>query len=464
MGLIIERVLGWEALDSRGTPTVGCAITLAGGATGHAITPSGASTGTHEAHERRDGGSRFDGKGVRAAVAAVNGEIADTLYAVGAGDQAEIDRALRQLDGTPTLERLGANAVLAASAAHALAVAAHEHQPLWRVLAPETPPLLPMPMVNVLSGGAHAGRAIDIQDVLVVPVGASSFGEAIEWAARVRAGTSAVLRSRGHRVDLVADEGGLAATLGSNREAIEIVAAGIEQSGLALGEQAAIAVDVAATQFERNGTYRLEAEQRTLAPAQLISELRDWCNNYPIVSIEDPAGEDDNEGWQAASELLKDVQLLGDDLFVTSPERLAQGIAAGIANAVLVKPNQIGTLSDAQRVIDLARSSGYATVLSARSGETEDTWLADLAVGWQTGQLKVGSTMRSERTAKWNRLLRIEAEHPEALFAGRSVLARSHGWTSGRLGSAPAWSSSGQARMAEGRKRLRSAGSGEPCG
>jgi enolase len=423
MDMRIARALAWEAFDSRGTPTVACAITLQDGGTGVVAVPSGASTGSHEARERRDGETRFDGKGVRNAVAAFNTEIASALRGRDAADQIEIDRLLRDLDATPSLERLGANAVLSASVACALAAADALRQPLWRVLAPSGPPLLPMPMVNVISGGSHAGGLIDIQDVLIVPIGASSFSEAIEWAARVRAGTADVLRSHGHRVDLVADEGGLAASLSSNRVAVEVVTAGIERGGLVPGEQAAIAIDVAATQFVDGATYRLTGEDRSVTAGELVSELRAWCDDFPIVSIEDPVGEDDLEGWTIASQELGDRQLLGDDLFVTSAERLSDGIARKIANAVLVKPNQVGTLSDARRVVEDARAGHYATVLSARSGETEDAWLADLAVGWRTGQLKVGSTMRSERTAKWNRLLRLEAEHLDAQFAGREVLA-----------------------------------------
>lgn len=420
--LRIERILAWEALDSRGTPTVACAVFVAGGGSGAATVPSGASTGAHEATERRDGGARFGGKGVREAVAAVNGEIAGALLGHDAGDQAGLDAILRDLDGTPSLARLGANAVLAASVASTLAVADARRLPLWRVLQPEGGPLLPLPMVNVVSGGAHAGALVDIQDVLVVPLGASSFAEAIEWASRVRAATAEVLRSRGHRVDLVADEGGLAAPLPSNRAAVEAVAAGIEASGLTPGEEAGIAIDVAATQLVDGSGYRLASEGRTVTAAELVAELRSWCADFPIVSIEDPAGEDDVEGWKLASRELGDCQLLGDDLFVTSTARLADGISAGVANAVLVKPNQTGTLSDAHQVVEAARSAGYATVLSARSGETEDAWLSDLAVGWRTGQLKVGSTTRSERTAKWNRLLRLEAEHGDARFAGREAL------------------------------------------
>jgi len=422
LDLRIEHVHAWEALDSRGVPTVACAIVLAGGADGVATVPSGASTGTHEAHERRDGGSRYAGNGVQNAVAAVNGEIADALQGLDPEDQEALDGKLRELDGTPTLERLGANAVLAASVACAVAAAAGRGLPLWRALEPDHPPLLPLPMVNIVSGGAHAGGLVDVQDVLVVPIGASTFAEAIEWSVRVRTATANVLRERGHNSALVADEGGLAAPLASNREAVEIVTAGIERSGLIPGEEAMIAIDIAATQLADGDGYRLACEDRSLSATELVAELRSWCNEFPIVSIEDALGEDDIDGWRVASERLAGIQLLGDDLFATSHDRLEAGIANDIANAVLVKPNQVGTLSEARRVVEIADAAGYGTVLSARSGETEDAWLADLAIGWCTGQLKVGSTMRSERTAKWNRLLRIEAEEPDATFAGSTVL------------------------------------------
>jgi enolase len=421
---VIERVFAWEALDSRGTPTVGCAVRLDDGAEGEALVPSGASTGRHEAHERRDGEERYAGKGVRGAVAAVRDEIGPALEGRDASDQAGIDGVLRALDATPDLRRLGANAVLAASVACATAAARSRGVPLWRLLAPDGPPLLPLPMVNVLSGGAHAGRMLDVQDFLVVPVGAGGLGEAIEWAARVRAATAEALRRHGHEVALVADEGGLGAPLPTNRAALDLLLEGIEASGLSPGTDAAIAVDVAATQLVAPDGYALAREGRSLRAGELVEELAAWIDEYPIVSIEDALGEDDGEGWGLITHRLVDrIQLVGDDLFATSPERLARGIREGIANAVLVKPNQVGTLTDAQRVVELARGAGYATVLSARSGETEDAWLADLAVGWRTGQIKVGSTMRSERTAKWNRLLRIEAEHPDALFAGGAALA-----------------------------------------
>jgi enolase len=421
---VIERVVAWEALDSRGTPTVACAIRTQSGAEGQAIVPSGASTGSHEAHERRDGGERYGGKGVRDAVASFRAEIEPALVGHDVFDQAGVDAALRALDGTPNLSRLGANTVLAASVACALAAARSSSLPLWRALCPDLPPLLPLPMVNVISGGAHAGGLVDVQDFLVVPVGATTFAEAIEWASRVRAASAEVLRALGHDVALVADEGGLAARLPSNRAALDVLLEGIERSGLEPGSQIAIAVDVAATQLLVDGTYALASENRELRPDELVDEIAGWVADYPIASIEDVAGEDDLEAWRlATARLAAGIQLLGDDLFVTSPARLGAGISDGIANAVLVKPNQVGTLTEAREVVTIAQAAGYATVLSARSGETEDSWLADLAVGWRTGQLKVGSTTRSERTAKWNRLLRIESEHPAATFAGRGALA-----------------------------------------
>ena len=423
MGLI-ERIHAWEALDSRGNPTIGCAVGLADGSEGEATVPSGASTGTHEAYERRDGGERYGGRGVAGAVGSLLTEIAPALSGLDAGDQGLVDRTMRELDGTTNLARLGANAVLAASVACALAHARSQGLPLWQALCPDEPPLLPLPMVNVISGGAHAGGLIDVQDFLVVPVGARTFAEALEWASRVRAATASVLRERGYNVSLVADEGGLGAPLPSNRAALDVLLEGIERSGLDPGAEAAIAVDVAAAQLLGDGVYLLASENRTLRASELVDEIVGWADAYPLVSIEDVVGEDDDDGWRyATARLGARAQLLGDDLFATSPSRLRAGIRDGIANAVLVKPNQVGTLSDAHRVTEIAREAGYATVVSARSGETEDSWLADLAVGWRTGQLKVGSTTRSERTAKWNRLLRIESEHPTATFAGRAALA-----------------------------------------
>ena len=425
----VTAVDAWEILDSRGSPTVACQVTLRDGAVGVAGVPSGASTGSHEARELRDGGHRYGGRGTRRAAAHARGELAAVVIGCDAADQRDLDARLRAADGTPDLSRLGANAVLALSVAAALAVAASRRCPPWAVFATSgadgahdtdgTDPLLPVPMVNVVSGGAHAGGLIDIQDVLVVPVGATSFGQALEWAARVRAATAEVAGEAGLPAALVADEGGVAGPLATNEAALEMVLRGIERSGLRPGDQVALALDVAATQLQRAGAYHLRMDGRRLTAAEVVAELASWCARFPVVSVEDPLAEDDWDGWAAATRALAGRQVVGDDLFVTSLDRLERGIAAGVANAVLVKPNQTGTLSDAAAVVRRAREAGYATVVSARSGETEDDWLADLAVGWRAGQIKVGSTTRSERTVKWNRLLRIERQlGDDAPYAG----------------------------------------------
>jgi enolase len=417
----ISSVDAWEVLDSRGHPTVACEVRLSDGTSGIAAVPSGASTGRYEAHELRDGGSRYAGRGVLKAVENVRGEIAVAITGHAAFDQVALDSALRRLDGTANLERLGANAVLAVSVANARACATSKKIPLWSLFTEE--PLLPLPMVNIFSGGAHAGGIIDIQDILIVPVGAESFSQALEWATAVRASTGAVLASLGHNISLVADEGGFAVPVAHNREAIELLVRGIEVSGLTPGNDAAIAIDIAANQFQDGDGYYLKSENRRLNKDELLGEIQSWCDAFPIVSLEDVFADDDWGGWSAASQQLPDVQLLGDDLFATDINRLERGIAEHVANAVLVKPNQIGTLSDAARVVERAKSAGYATVVSARSGETEDSWLADLAVGWRSGQIKVGSTTRSERTAKWNRLLRIELElGARARYAGAKAI------------------------------------------
>jgi enolase 1/2/3 len=417
-------VFAWEALDSRGTPTVACCVRLEGSSSGVATVPSGASTGRHEARELRDGGARYGGRGVLQAVAAVNDVLGPGVAGLDATDGAALDAALVDLDGTPDMARLGANAVLAVSIAAALASADARGLALYETLAAE--PLLPMPMVNVVSGGAHArGAGVDVQDFLVVPVGATTFAEAIEWCWRVRRAAEELAAERGMPATLVADEGGLGLPLPSNRAALDLLAAAIERAGLALGEQAAIAVDVAATQLLERGRYRLASEGRSFDSGGLVDELEGWCSALPVVSLEDPLAEDDWDGWAEATRRLgARVQLLGDDLFVTQVDRLELGVRTGVANAILVKPNQCGTLFGAGAAVASAREAGYATVVSARSGDTEDAWLADLAVGWRAGQIKVGSTARSERTAKWNRLLRIEAElGDEARFAGRESLA-----------------------------------------
>jgi enolase len=417
----IVRVRAFEALDSRGRPTVATRVELAGGASGTALAPSGASTGSGEAVELRDGGERYEGRGVKGAVASVNGPLADALIGLEAVDQELVDETLRGTDGSISLGRLGGNAVVSTSIATAIAASCALGVPLYESLAAGARPLLPLPMVNIISGGAHASGGIDVQDLLVVPVGASSFSEAIEWAGRVRAATAAVAAEQGLAVRLVADEGGLGPAISSTESALDLLAMGIARSGLRPGSDVAIAIDVAANQLARgSGTYALQNHGEELTATELVDRIDGWRRTYPIVSVEDPLGDDDWSGWQLATRRLEDgLQIVGDDLLVTDPARLARAIDASIANAVLVKPNQVGTLSQAAAVVRDAQRAGYATVVSARSGETEQSWLADLAVGWRAGQIKVGSTMRSERTAKWNRLLRIEAEHAGAQFAGR---------------------------------------------
>lgn len=432
MTAVITSVEGFEALDSRGRPTVGCVVGLSSGDIGRIVVPSGASTGQYEAHELRDGGERYGGLGVQGAVASVNGPLATAVMGMPAANRRAVDQVLESCDGTKELSVLGANAVLAVSLAVTVADATEQHQPLWQRLSGADQPLLPMPMVNIFSGGAHASRAIDIQDVLVVPLGAESFAEAILWCDRVRSATATLLSARGVITSLVADEGGLAAALPSNEDALALVASGIAAAGLEPGVDAAIAVDIAANQLWSGSDYRLRVEDRNYAGDEWVNLLARWARDYPIVSMEDPLSDDDWACWATASPLLgRDAQLLGDDLFATNAERLRRGVASSVANAVLVKPNQAGSVSRAEDVVRLAQSVGYATVVSARSGDTEDAWLADLAVGWSAGQIKVGSTMRSERTAKWNRLLEIEAlSHGASRFAGAGVLGRGRAGTS----------------------------------
>ena len=419
----IAHVTAWQALDSRGSPTVACAVELAGGASGSAVVPSGASTGTHEAVELRDGGERYGGRAVSRAVANVEGELATAVKGVDAAAQEDVDSALRSCDGTPDLSRLGGNAVLAVSVASAIAAARAAGQPLYRRLGAD--PLLPLPMVNVISGGAHGGRLLDVQDFLVVPLGAESFSQAIEWAWRVRTATAELMARHHLTARLVADEGGLAAPLSSNREALDLLCDGIGAAGLVPGRDVVIAIDVAANQLVADDGYAFAVEARQLSVHELLAELADWVASYPLWSIEDPVADHDWEGWQAAADVLPPgLQVVGDDLFATNPDLLTRGIDLGVANAVLVKPNQNGTLSGAHAVVRIATSAGYRTVVSARSGDTEDSWLADLAVGWRAGQIKVGSTTRAERTAKWNRLLRIEHElGHRAEYAGPTLRA-----------------------------------------
>ncbi|WP_395695208.1 phosphopyruvate hydratase [Nocardioides sp.] len=416
----ITDLRAWQALDSRGRPTVAVSIRTDDGSRGRVVVPSGASTGRHEARELRDGGTAYGGMAVTRAVANVRERIAPALLGLPISHQGLIDATLEAVDGTRDLEQLGANAVLAVSLATLCAAADHGGHELFEHLDGSREVLLPRPMFNIVSGGAHAGRQLDIQDVLAIPLRATSFADALEIGVRVRAGTAEAFETRGLPTSLVADEGGLAGQLESNRAALELVHEGIDRAGLQPGWDVGIALDVAATQFFHDGRYRLTLDGRTLTADELIAEIEDWMQRYHVVSIEDPLAEDDWEGWAVATKILGErTQLIGDDLFVTDVARLERGVAAGIGNAVLVKPNQIGTVSRTTDLMHAARRAGYATVVSARSGDTEDSWLADLAVGWRAGQVKVGSTTRSERTAKWNRLVEIEE-----LVGDRGRLAR----------------------------------------
>jgi enolase len=414
----VASVDAWEILDSRGNPTVACRVTLRDGSEGYASVPSGASTGRHEAHELRDGDARYNGLGVKVAVANVVGELRSAVLGLDATDQRNVDATLCEIDGTASLSRLGANATLAISLGCAIAASKSKRMPLWQHLGNE--PLLPLPMVNMISGGAHAGRMIDIQDVLAVPIGATTFAQALEWMVRVRRHTATIAEDMGLSSGLVADEGGIAGVMSSNRSAIELLMRGILASSLEPGVDVSIALDIAANQFRNDqGEYVLRSEGRTLNSQGLIDEVHSWISDFPIVSVEDVLGEDDWSSWEKATSTFKSVQVLGDDLFATNPQRLRQGIESSVANAVLVKVNQNGTLSGAEDVLKAAREAGYNTVVSARSGETEDSWLSDLAVGWRSGQIKVGSTTRSERNAKWNRCLELEhALGDSAQFAG----------------------------------------------
>jgi enolase len=408
----IARIHAREVLDSRGHPTVEVEVHCAGGALGRAIAPSGASTGRHEAVELRDGGaSRHGGKGVRRAVANVRDVLAPRLCGMDAAEQSRIDRLLCDIDGTANKSRLGANAILGVSLACAHAAAASRRQPLWRYLDTEGVARMPLPMVNLISGGLHAGGNLDLQDFLFMPIGARSYSESLEWTVAVYRALSGVLRRHGFEGVLVGDEGGFGPRLRSNEQAIEMILRAIDEVGLKPGEQAALALDVASTHFYRDGAYRPRMGARILSADDVIALLERWVNQYPIVSIEDGLAEDDWEGWRKLTAALGDrVQLIGDDLFVTNAERLRRGIAEKVANSVLVKVNQIGTLTEALDVVRQARQAGYRAVISARSGETEDSTLADLAVATGAGQIKIGSVARSERLAKYNQLLRIEEE------------------------------------------------------
>jgi enolase len=414
-----------EILDSRGNPTVEVDVTLETGTVGRAAVPSGASTGAHEAVERRDGGPRFGGRGVRQAVEAANGEILDAISGFDTEDQLAIDRAMVELDGTPNKSRLGANAILGVSLACAKAAAAEAGAPLYRYVGGVFARTLPVPMMNILNGGVHADNPIDVQEFMVMPVGASSVTEAIRMGSEIFHNLRRKLAEAGHNTN-VGDEGGFAPNLASTDAALGFIMQAIETAGYHAGDEVMLALDPAASEFYRDGAYHLTGEGKTLDAAGLVAYWADLVRRYPIASIEDGMAEDDWDGWRMLrAEIGGAVQLVGDDVFVTSPQRLRDGISRGIANALLVKVNQIGTLSETLEAVEIAQRAGWGTVFSHRSGETEDTTIADLAVATNCGQIKTGSLSRSDRLAKYNQLIRIEEQlDASAVFAGRSVLRR----------------------------------------
>jgi enolase len=418
----ITQVHARQVLDSRGNPTVEVEVALASGASGRAAVPSGASTGEFEAVELRDGGSAWAGKGVSGAVSNVNGEIASAVAGVDAEDQAGLDHRMIELDGTPNKARLGANAILGVSLASAKAAAAEEGMTLWRYLGGEAAHVLPVPMMNLLNGGAHADNKVDFQEFMVVPVGFSSFGEGLRAGVEVYHALKKTLAGRG-LATAVGDEGGFAPDLESNEAALAALVEGIEAAGYKPGEEVAIALDPATSEVFSGGAYVLEHEGRSLSSDEMADYWADMSSRYPVVSIEDGMDENDWDGWKALTDRIgSSVQLVGDDLFVTNPERLQQGISRGVANSILVKVNQIGTLTETLEAVRIAREAGYTAVMSHRSGETEDTTIADLAVATGCGQIKTGAPSRSDRVAKYNQLLRIEeALGPDATYPGRSA-------------------------------------------
>jgi enolase len=422
----ISKVLAREILDSRGNPTVEVEVVLSGGASGRAAVPSGASTGQHEALELRDGGRRYLGRGVLKAVEHVNRSIGPKLRGRDARRQAEIDRFMIDLDGTPSKQRLGANAILGVSLAVAKAAAAAAKQPLFRYLGGARATVLPVPMMNILNGGVHADNSVDLQEFMVVPVGARTFAEALRMGAETFHALKAVLKEKGHSTG-VGDEGGFAPRLASNQEAVELILVAIERAGYRAGRQIALALDPAASEFFDAGEYVFrKSDGSRRSSASMVDFYGDWVSRYPIVSIEDGLSEDDWEGWSTLTRKLdRKIQLVGDDLFVTNPERLRRGIEAGVGNSILIKLNQIGTLTETLETIECAKRAGYTTVISHRSGETEDATIADLAVAVNAGQIKTGSACRGERTAKYNQLLRIEQIlGRRAVYPGRTAFAR----------------------------------------
>jgi enolase len=420
----IVDIIGREILDSRGNPTVEVDVVLEDGSMGRAGVPSGASTGAHEAHELRDGDERYGGKGVRKAVAAVNGEIFDALCGVEAEDQVGIDETLIALDGEPSKSRLGANAILGVSLAVAKAAAEASSLPFYRYVGGVSARTLPAPMMNIVNGGAHADNPIDIQEFMIMPLGADTFADALRWGAEIFHALKRGLKSAGQNTN-VGDEGGFAPNLKSADEALGFIMKAIEGAGRRPGEEVFIALDAASTEFYRDGRYNLEGEGRTLDAAGMTAYYEDLVARYPIISIEDGMAEDDWQGWKTLTQRLGDRrQLVGDDLFVTNERRLKDGVSKGCANSILVKVNQIGTLTETLRAVDRAHRAGYTVVMSHRSGETEDATIADLAVATNCGQIKTGSLARSDRTAKYNQLLRIEEELGEAAsYAGPALAA-----------------------------------------
>jgi enolase len=421
----IAEVVAREILDSRGNPTVEVEVELVSGARGRAAVPSGASTGAHEALELRDGGDRFGGKGVLTAVEHVNGEIADAVLGLEGFDQRGVDEQLITLDGTDGKSRLGANAILGVSLALARAAAIESELPLYRYVGGANAHVLPVPLMNVLNGGAHADSNVDVQEFMLAPVGAASFSEALRWGTETYHALRALLHERGLATAL-GDEGGFAPDLPSNEEAVRLLLAAIEAAGYRPGEEIALALDVAASELFRDGRYALAGEGASFTPAEWAGWVTQLCEDYPIVSVEDGMDQDDWDGWLALTRSLGDrVQLVGDDLFVTNIERLREGVDRGVANSILVKVNQIGTLSETLDTMGLAARHAYTSVMSHRSGETEDATIADLAVATNCGQIKTGAPARSDRVAKYNQLLRIEEDlGPVAAYLGRAALAR----------------------------------------
>jgi enolase len=427
MSSIITDVLAREILDSRGNPTVEVEVWLESDAMGRAAVPSGASTGVHEALELRDGDKgRYGGKGVLQAVQHVEEEIADTLVGMDALDQAAVDAAMLELDGTPNKSKLGANAILGTSLAVARAAAEEVGLPLYRYLGGVSARVLPVPMMNIMNGGAHANwQGTDLQEFMIAPVGAPSFREALRWGSETYQALKGVLKSKGFTTG-VGDEGGFAPTLKTNADAIELILQAIEKAGYRPGEQIAIALDTACSELYEDGRYNLRTEGRKVTSEQMVEMYAGWVAKYPIISLEDGLAEDDWSGWRLLTQKLGDkIQLVGDDLFVTNVERIARGIAEGAANSVLIKLNQIGSLTETIAAIEMARRAGWTAVVSHRSGETGDTFIADLSVAMGTGQIKTGAPARSERVEKYNQLLRIEDElDPAAQYAGRKAFAR----------------------------------------